>query len=291
MNKKLGYICFLGAPNSGKSTLFNAFLNQKISIVTHKVHTTRDNIKGIITADNTQLVFIDTPGFLKSPKFKLEKAIAKKALQEVHNVDFICIVIDAAKMRCLESPLLDRSYFQPKKEPILIFNKVDLIKDKAKLLLLAEEAKNKGFNQIFMISALNNKGVEDLKSYLVNNAPEGEWHYDEDEITNRSIKQLAEDITMEQLYKLLNEEIPYSLKVETESWEEQEHEITINQVITVLKDNQKKIILGTKGEQIKKIGILSKEGISKLTNKVVHLYLFIRVRDNWMDKLKPSDHN
>jgi GTP-binding protein Era len=282
MNKKLGYICFLGAPNSGKSTLFNAFLNQKISIVTHKVHTTRDNIKGIITQNDTQLIFIDTPGFLKSPKFKLEKIIAKKAFQEVHHVDFICIVVDAAKMNCLENPLLDRSYFQPKKEPILIFNKIDLIKDKAKLLQLAKKAADKGFQQIFMISALNHKGVEDLKNHFINNTKEGEWHYDEDEITDRSIKQLAEDVTMEQLYKLLNEEIPYSLKVETESWKEEEHEITIHQVITVLKDNQKKIILGTKGEQIKKIGILSKNGISKLTNKAINLYLFIRVREDWI---------
>ncbi|WPX96468.1 GTPase Era [Candidatus Bandiella euplotis] len=285
MNKKTGYVCFLGAPNSGKSTLFNALLNQKISIVTHKVHTTRDNIQGIITEDNTQLIVIDTPGFLKSPKFKLEKAIAKKALQEVNNVDFICILIDAAKKNCLENPLLDRSYFQPKQDPILILNKIDLIREKEKLLLLAEEAKNKGFNHIFMISALNNKGVKALKSYLIDNCPVGEWHYDEDAITNRNMEQLAEDITMEQLYKLLNEEIPYSLKVETESWEEKENEITIHQVITVLKDNQKKIILGSKGEQIKKIGILAKASIYRLTNKAVSLYLFVKVRENWMDHI------
>ena len=284
MDKKLGYICLLGIPNSGKSTLFNLLLNQKISIVTHKIHTTRENIKGIITENNTQLIFIDTPGFLKTPKFKLEKAIVKKALQEVNHMDFICIIIDVAKKNCLDNPLLDYHYLKSKK-PIIIFNKIDLIQDKKKLLLLAQEAKNKGFERIFMISALKNRGVKDLKKYLIDNAPKGNWHYDEDQITDKSIKELAEDITLEKLYKLLNQEIPYSIKVETESWKEDQKEIIIHQAITVLKDNQKKIILGTQGKHIKKVKILAKEGISKLTNKKIYLYLFIKVRKNWMDKL------
>ena len=285
VNKKLGYVCLLGAPNSGKSTLFNLLLSQKISIVTHKVHTTRDNIKGIVTENNTQLIFIDTPGFLKSPKFKLEKAIAKKTLQEVSGMDFVCIVIDTAKKNCLDNPLLDHNYLRSEKMPILIFNKVDLIQDKEKLLLLAQDAKSRGFEQIFMISALKNKGVKVFRNYLMDNAPKGKWQYDEDEITDRSIRQLAEDITIEKLYKFLNQEIPYSLKVETESWKEDNDEITIHQVITVLKYNQKKIILGAKGEQIKKVGILAREGIMKLTNKRTRLYLFVKVREHWMDKL------
>ncbi len=285
MSKKIGYACFIGAPNSGKSTLFNALLNQKISIVTHKVHTTRDNIKGIITKNNTQLVFIDTPGYLKNPKYRLEKSITKKSLQEIKNVDFICIVIDVSKQNCLENALVDTTYFDSKKQLILIFNKIDLVKDKKILLDLAQKAKDKGFDNIFMISAINYKGVGDFLEYLISKSPNGIWHYNEDDITDRSVKQLAEDITIEQLYKLLNKEIPYNLKVETESWKEEEEVITIHQVITVLKASQKKIILGTKGENIKKISIRSKAGIEKLTNKKVHLYLFIKVRENWMDKL------
>ena len=160
-----------------------------------------------------------------------------------------------------------------------------MVKDKNQLLLLAQEAKAKGFNNIFMISAINNKGVTDFLNYLITNSPEGEWHYNEDEVTDRSIKQIAEDITMEQLYKFLNKEIPYNLKVETESWKETQNDITIHQVITVLKDSQKKIILGTNGENIKKISIISKREIEKLTDKKIHLYLFIKVRDTWMDKL------
>ena len=144
MSKKIGYACFIGAPNSGKSTLFNALLNQKISIVTHKVHTTRDNIKGIITKNNTQLVFIDTPGYLKNPKYRLEKSITKKSLQEIKNVDFICIVIDVSKQNCLENALVDTTYFDSKKQLILIFNKIDLVKDKKILLDLAQKAKDKG---------------------------------------------------------------------------------------------------------------------------------------------------
>lgn len=285
MNKKIGYACFIGAPNSGKSTLFNALLNQKISIVTHKAHTTRDNIKGIITRNNSQLVFIDTPGYLKNPKYRLEKSITKKSLQEIKNVDFICIVIDVSKKNCLENALVDTSYFDSKKQLILIFNKIDLVKDKKVLLDLAQKAKNQGFDNIFMISAINYKGVGDFLDYLTSNSPSGVWHYNEDDITDRSVKQLAEDITIEQLYKLLNKEIPYNLKVETESWKEEGNAITIHQVITVLKPSQKKIILGTKGENIKKISIRSKSGIEKLTNKKIHLYLFIKVRENWMDKL------
>jgi GTP-binding protein Era len=285
MNKKIGYVCFLGAPNSGKSTLFNLFLKQKISIVTHKAHTTRDNIKGILTEDSTQLILIDTPGFLKDPKFKLEKAITKKALQEINNADFICLIVDAAKKNCLNDVLVDANYLKLKKTPILILNKIDLLVDKKNLLFIAEKAKNKGFKQIFMISALTNNGVDDLKNHLINSSPEGEWHYDEDEVTDRSMRQLAEDITREQLYKFFNQEIPYSLKVETESWKEEKNEITIHQIITVLKDNQKNIIIGAGGEQIKKIGVLAKKVIAKLTNKAVSLYLFIKVRKNWMEKI------
>ena len=285
MNKKIGYACLIGAPNSGKSTLLNALVNQKISAVTHKVHTTRDNIKGIVSKDNAQLIFIDTPGYLKNPKYKLEKSITKKSLQEIKNVDFICIIVDVAKKNCLKNPLIDVTYFNSQENLIIIFNKVDLVKDKNQLLLLAQEAKAKGFNNIFMISAINNKGVTDFLNYLITNSPEGEWHYNEDEVTDRSIKQIAEDITMEQLYKFLNKEIPYNLKVETESWKETQNDITIHQVITVLKDSQKKIILGTNGENIKKISIISKREIEKLTDKKIHLYLFIKVRDTWMDKL------
>ena len=285
MNKKIGYACLIGAPNSGKSTLLNALVNQKISAVTHKVHTTRDNIKGIVSRDNAQLIFIDTPGYLKNPKYKLEKSITKKSLQEIKNVDFICIIVDVAKKNCLKNPLIDVTYFNSQENLIIIFNKVDLVKDKNQLLLLAQEAKAKGFNNIFMISAINNKGVTDFLNYLITNSPEGEWHYNEDEVTDRSIKQIAEDITMEQLYKFLNKEIPYNLKVETESWKETQNDITIHQVITVLKDSQKKIILGTNGENIKKISIISKREIEKLTDKKIHLYLFIKVRDTWMDKL------
>ena len=286
MDKKLVYVCLLGSPNSGKSTLFNLLLNQKISIVTHKVHTTRENIKGIITKGNTQLIFIDTPGFLRTPRFKLEKAIVKKALQEVNHVDFICIIIDVAKKNCLDNPLLDYRGLKLR-NPILIFNKVDLIQDKTSLLPLAQEIKDKGFDEIFMISALKNKGINSLRKYLVENAPKGNWHYDKDQITDRSIKELAEDITLEKLYKLLNQEIPYSLKVETESWKEDKSEVIIHQTITVLKNNQKTIILGTKGENIKRVRVLARGAISKLTNKKIRLYLFIKVRENWMNKLSP----
>ena len=162
----------------------------------------------------------------------------------------------------------------------IVFNKIDLVKIK-KFIKFSTKANNKGFNNIYDITITIKCQIFQLISKL----PSGIWHYNEDDITDRSVKQLAEDVTIEQLYKLLNKEIPYNLKVETESWKEEEEVIIIHQIITVLKASQKKIILGTKGENIKKISIRSKAGIEKLTNKKIHLYLFIKVRENWMDKL------
>ena len=283
MNQKTGYTCLIGAPNSGKSTMFNLLIKQKISIVTHKAHTTRDKILGIITNYNTQLIFIDTPGYLKNPKHRLERLLTKKSLQEIRNVNFLCIVIDIATKNCLDDPLINTEYFDSKQQLILIFNKVDLIKEKKKLLHLVQKAKNKGFYKIFMVSALKNYGVKDLFNYLVFNAPKGIWPYKDTDVTTRNIKKLAEDITMENLYTLLNKELPYQLKLQTESWKEKNNIITIHQSIMVLRNSQKKIILGTNGKNIKKISILSRKAIGILIKKPVHLYLFIKVSD-WLNK-------
>ena len=283
MNQKIGYTCLVGAPNSGKSTIFNHLIKDNISIVTHKAHTTRDRIQGIITTQCTQLVFIDTPGYLKKPKHQLEKLLAKKSLQEIRNVDFICIIIDIATKNCLDNPLLDTTYFHSRQKLILVFNKIDLIKEKNTLLHMIQKAKNRGFSNIFMVSALRNQGMKDLFNYLVLHSPEGIWHYKDTDVTTRSIKKLTEDITIGNLYKLLNKELPYQLQLQTESWQETSDVITIHQSITVLKDSQKRIILGTKGENIKKISIRSRKAIEILTKKIVHLYLFIKI-SNWLDK-------
>lgn len=283
-NKKISLVGFIGAPNSGKSTLFNCLIKQKISSVTHKVHTTRENIRGILTTDLTQLVFIDTPGFLQNPKFKLEKSITKKAFQEVANMDFICIILDAAKKSNLEDNiLLNKDYYKSDAKIVLLLNKIDLLADKNKLLLFAAHAKKKGIDDVFMISALKNKGITDLENYLIKNSPDGDWLYSKNEVTDRSVKEIAQDITMEKLYMLLNKEIPYSLKVETELWKEDEGMVEVHHVITVLKENQKKIILGNQGDKIKQIRLMAQTGIKKLLgNKRVELFLFIKVRNNWL---------
>jgi len=281
--KKKGYLSFIGAPNSGKSTLFNSIIGKRISSVTHKIHTTRDNIRGIYTKNNTQLVFIDTPGYIKNPKRKLERSITKKSLQEIKYVDFVCIIIDISKKNCMRDILLDKSYYNNTKQLIVILNKIDLLEDKTMLLEYAKQVYDKGFSKIFMISAKNKKGIKDFLNFLLDSSPYGIWDYDKNTIIDRDTRKITEDATMEQLYKLLNKEIPYSLKVEVESWKEQNNSITIHHVITVLKESQKKIILGPNGSHIRKICMRSKAKIINLLNKKVHLYLFVKVREKWID--------
>ena len=285
MNKKILYICIIGAPNSGKSTLLNTIVNQKISIASYKPHTTRNNIKGIITKNNTQLIFIDTPGYLKKAKYQIEKSITKQCLKEIKNIDFICIVIDISKEHCLKNPLINIIQIKSNKKIILIFNKIDLIKEKKILLHMAQIAKNKGFDNIFMISAINNKNVQSLLNYLLNNSFEENWYYKPNKFTNKTTKELAEDMTMEQIYKILKKEIPYNIKINTELWREEKKHILIHQTIKIKKQNQKIIILGKKGCNIKKISIQSKKQIEILSNKKIHLYLFIKIKEKYMNNI------
>ena len=285
MNSKIGYICFIGEPNAGKSTIFNAITNYNISRVTHKVHTTRDNIKGIISKHNTQLVFIDTPGYLKYPKYKLEQSIVKKSLKEINQVDFICIVIDITKRKILNNHLINLSYFYDKKNIIIIINKIDLINCKNKLFSLIKNIKYKGFDNIYIISAIQNKGIKNLLSHFINNSPRGNWFYNKNQITDKSVKIIAENITSEQLYKFFNKEMPYNLQTKTELWKEKQNDLTIYQTIIILKYSQKKIILGINGNNIKNINILSKNKIKQLVGKRIHFYLFIRVKLKWIDEL------
>ena len=196
--------------------------------------------------------------------------------------NFVCIVIDIAKKNCLENSLFYNIDSHLNKDTILLFNKIDLVHNKSMLLSLAKQAKDKGFNNIFMISGIHNKGTGDFLNYLLKNAPQGKWHYKESVFTNRSNKKIMEDITMEQLYKFLNKELPYNLKVDTDRIVENTECTTVHQVITVTKNSQKKIILGCKGDNIKKIGVISKKKIEMLLGKKVHLFLFIKIDKDCM---------
>jgi len=286
--KKFAEVCLIGAPNAGKSTLLNQLLGQKVSIVTHKIHTTRDNIRGILTDDSAQLVFTDTPGFLELPKLALEKKIARKALKKLSSVYFVCILIDVNKKNCLQNDLLRHDFYEKLPHPpIVLLNKIDLMPNKEKLLPLLDELQQLNFTRVYLISATKNKGVDDLKKYLLQNMPLGEWQYAEEHSTDRSAKIMAEDITREKLYNFLHKEIPYALTVQTESWQEtKEGEVVLHQTILVSRSNQKNIMLGEKGEVMKKVGMQSRADISKMIGKQVHLFLHVKVNKKWLQLLR-----
>lgn len=278
---KAAFIAIIGAPNAGKSTLLNQIIGSKISIVTPKVQTTRSTLKAIYVQDETQLVFVDTPGIF-TPKRTLEKAIVETAWSGLEGIDQVLVIIDAIKGFCENLEIILERLQSKKITPILVINKIDII-TKEKLSRTITEAKNRfTFKEIFTISALMRDGVEELLNYLSKEAPEHEWYFPEDQLTTTPMRVIASEITREKLFLSLADELPYNLTVETETWEQQKNgSIKINQVIYVSKDTHKQIILGYKGEMIKTIGILARKNIEEIFENKVHLFLFVKVRENW----------
>ena len=285
-NTKCGTVALIGEPNAGKSTLLNRLIGQKISIVTPKVQTTRTTIRGIVNIDQSQMIFIDTPGIFKAGK-KLERAIVRSAWSGLEEADIICMLFDAKKpisenIEHIIKTLKNNS----NKHFIAVINKIDVV-DKKSLLALTETINNFNiFNKIFMISALGGTGVLDMVNHLIVNTPENPWSYNNDELTDTSTREIAQEITREQLFLQLNKEIPYSLKVETDQWEEKEDGSTlIHQSIFVMKQSQKAIVLGNKGTKIKEVGRKARHEISQLLdNTPVHLFLHVKVREDWIDR-------
>jgi GTP-binding protein Era len=278
-----GFVALLGAPNAGKSTLVNQLVGAKVSIVTHKVQTTRAIVRGIATHDTAQIVFIDTPGIFK-PKRRLDTAMVTTAWGGAKDADLILVLIDAERgIKGDADAILERlkDVRQPK---VLILNKVDRV-DPEKLLKLTATANERvDFERTFMVSALTGSGCKDLLDYLARRLPEGPWYYPEDQISDLPMRQLAAEITREKLYLRLHQELPYSSHVETEKWEEKpDGSVRIEQVIYVERDSQKKIVLGHKGETIRAIGQASRMEIGGILEQKVHLFLFVKVRENWGD--------
>ena len=276
-----GFVTLIGAPNAGKSTLVNRLVGTKVSIVTHKVQTTRALVRGIITEDQTQIVLVDTPGIFK-PKRRLDRAMVTTAWGGARDADLVLILLDAQGGLNESAEALLTSLENTHQKKILILNKVDRV-DPPKLLELAQAANEKvKFESTFMISALNGSGCKDLLKYLVAQMPYGPWYYPEDQISDMPMRQLAAEVTREKLYLRLHEELPYSSTVETEKWEERKDgSVRIEQVVYVERDSQKKIVLGHKGETIKAIGQASRKEMSTILEQPVHLFLFVKVRDNW----------
>jgi GTPase len=281
MNQKSSFVAIIGVPNAGKSTLLNQIIGSKLSIVSPKVQTTRTTLKAIYTCGDTQLVFIDTPGIF-NPKHALEESIVKTAWFGIKGIDIIMLVIDAVRGLCDDSRNILNKLKADKIKPILLLNKIDLLTNEKQKRLLDEYKSTGEFKDIFPISASKNQGIDSLIDYLIKNSPISPWHFPEDQLTTESMRILASEITREKLFLNLNDELPYNLTVETESWEEQRNsDIKIHQSIYVAKKTHKQIILGHKGQMIKKIGMLARHDIEDLVGVKVHLFLFVKIREDW----------
>ncbi|EJF86659.1 GTPase Era [Bartonella rattimassiliensis] len=281
MKTRSGFVVFIGMPNAGKSTLVNQLVGTKISIVTHKVQTTRTLIRGIVIHDNVQIVLVDTPGVFR-PHKRLECAMVSAAWGGTKRADVLLVLIDA------QSGLSDEVYMMldivknMKQEKILVLNKIDTIVKSSLLALTTKVNERVEFAQTFMISALNGSGCKDLLHALSAMMPEGPWYYPEDQVSDMPMRHLAAEITREKLFLRLHDELPYSSTVETESWEERsDGSVKINQVIYIERESQKKIVLGAKGDTIKAIGQAARKDLMEIMNQKVHLFLFVKVRDNW----------
>ena len=278
-----GFVALIGAPNAGKSTLVNQLVGAKVSIVTHKVQTTRAIVRGIATHDNAQIVFVDTPGIFK-PRRRLDTAMVTTAWGGAKDADIVLVLIDAERgIKGDADKLLDKvaTAMQPK---VLILNKVDRVRPETLLELSKAANERVEFQRTFMVSALTGSGCRDLLDYLAQALPEGPWYYPEDQISDLPMRQLAAEITREKLYLRLHQELPYSSHVETEKWEEKQNgSVRIEQVIYVERDSQKKIVLGHKGETIRAIGQAARKEIGDILEQKVHLFLFVKVRENWGD--------
>jgi GTP-binding protein Era len=280
---RCGFVALVGAPNAGKSTLINRLVGTKVSIVSHKVQTTRSIVRGIAIFGSSQVIFVDTPGIFR-PKRRLDRAMVETAWGGARDADMVAVLIDAAKGLDEEArALLDKlgEVSQPK---ILLLNKIDTVK-RERLLALTDEANRLvKFERTFMISALSGDGLDDLVAYLAEAVPAGPYLYPEDEVSNVPLRQLAAEITREKIFERLHQELPYASTVETESWKEQKDgSVRIEQVIFVERDSQKKIVIGKGGATIKAISMAARKEIAEIAERPVHLFLFVKVRENWGD--------
>ena len=278
-----GFVALIGAPNVGKSTLVNALVGSKVTIVSRKVQTTRALIRGIVIEDNAQIILVDTPGIF-SPKRRLDRAMVSTAWSGAHDADLVCVLLDAKAGIDEEAEAILNKLATVRHPKILVLNKIDLI-PREKLLALAQAANERmKFEHTFMISALSGDGVDDLRKTLAAMVPPGPFHYPEDQMSDAPMRHLAAEITREKIYRQLHQELPYQSTVETDSWTERnDKSVRIEQTIFVERESQRKIVLGKGGATIKSIGADSRKEIAGILGVPVHLFLFVKVRENWGD--------
>jgi GTP-binding protein Era len=280
---RCGFVALIGAPNSGKSTLTNALVGAKVSIVTHKAQTTRGPVRGIALIGKSQVILVDTPGIFQ-PKRRLDRAMFTSAWDRAGDADIVVLVIDAHRGldRTLD-PLL--KHLPEVRRPIVaVLNKIDQVSKPDLLRLATDVSAIRPFDRVFMLSALTGDGVADLKSYLAEAVPPGPWLYPDDQLTDASLRQSAAEITREKLFLRLHDELPYTLTVETADWKElADGSIRIEQTIYVERESQRKILLGSKGQTIKEIGKAARAEIGEMAGVPVHLFLFVKVRERWAE--------
>ena len=284
---RAGFVALIGEPNAGKSTLLNRMVGAKVSIVTHKVQTTRARIRGVCMAGQSQIVFVDTPGLFR-PRRRLDRAMVKAAWGGAADADIVVLLVEAHRglTEGVEA-ILDRLKDElPRDRPVaLAINKIDKIKAESLLPMAQKFGEAFPFVKTFMISAERGYGVEDLKDWLAGELPEGPWLYPEDQLADLPMRMIAAEMTREKLTLRLHEELPYQLTVETEKWEDRpDGSARIDQIVYVARDGHKGIVLGAKGETLKAIGTQARAEIAEFLGRPVHLFLTVKVRPNWLDE-------
>jgi GTP-binding protein Era len=280
---RCGFVAVVGAPNAGKSTLINDLVGAKVTIVSPKVQTTRNRILGVALSENTQIVLVDTPGIFSTPKRRLEKSMVQSAWDSLGDADGIMVIIDVSRKTFEETDAILQKLENQKKRVCLVLNKIDLV-SRDHLLELAQTFSRPFVDRIFMVSALKGDGTQDIKTYWASILPEGPWLFPEDQLSDLSDRLLAAEITREEIFFRLHDELPYAIWVETEGWEEfKDGSVKITQSIYVQRDSQKPIVLGHGGKQIKAIGAAARRQLTVLLARPVHLFLQVKVKTNWMD--------
>ena len=281
--RRCGFVALIGAPNAGKSTLLNQLVGAKISIVSRKVQTTRMLVRGIALQGDAQIVFVDTPGIF-APRRRLDRAMVASAWGGAADADVVALLVDARKG--LDDEVLEilRALETVKAKRVLILNKIDVVARPTLLELAAAVNDKLTFAETFMISATTGDGVATLKEHLAAMMPSGPWLYPEDQISEAPIRALAAEITREKIFERLHDELPYQSTVETQSWEERpDGSARVEQTIYVTREAHRKIVLGEGGRTIKAIGTAARKDIAEAAEQTIHLFLFVKVRENWVD--------
>ncbi|MEM6742317.1 MAG: GTPase Era [Pseudomonadota bacterium] len=283
---RCGFVALIGEPNAGKSTLMNRLVGAKVSIVTHKVQTTRARVRGVALRGPAQIVFVDTPGLFR-PRRRLDRAMVAAAWTGAEDADVVVLLVEAHRgltegVEAILDALDERG---PKASVVLALNKIDRVDPPALLELAQALNARRTFGATFMISAANGSGCGDLMAWLADRMPEGPWLYPEDQVADLPLRLLAAETTREKLMLRLHQELPYQLTVETEAWEDRKDgSAAITQVIYVMRDGHKGIVLGKRGETIKAVGAAARAELSTFLDRKVHLFLEVRARPKWMDE-------